>query len=134
MPPAQSARRNARKRGVSSLTGLSDQALQVAVVLTKRKSNVKHVVHRDLRPFDRFVSNRWRDYLDLRGQGHRDQTGILAVRTRHPNQGLVVGLGHHLEATIGQALPAVRALKAARLAAKDIQNVHSSFVPGNRGV
>jgi hypothetical protein len=40
---------------------------------------------------------------------------------------------HHLELAIGQALPAVRTLKASRLSAKDVQNVHE-FFPTPNGV
>ena len=48
----------------------------------------------------------------------------------HLDQGLVIVMRHHLELAVGQALPAFGALKAARLAAKDIEHVvHAISLP-----
>ncbi len=109
---------------------LADQAPEVSIVLTERQANVQHLVGGDRRAFHRLIPNARRHCgLDLRGQRNRDQAGFLAVHAGHPDQGFIVCFRHHFEATVGKALAAVRALKSAGLAAKDIENVHGRVLP-----
>ena len=106
----------------SLVTGwrLADQALQVALVSGKSKSNIQDLVGADPAPegVDWLIPDI--HLRGTRGGGHPDldHAGVFAAGAGHPHQGLAVGLGNQLQAAIGQALAALRALKATRLAAK----------------
>jgi hypothetical protein len=52
------------------------------------------------------------------------------VRAGHFDQRLLIRMGDHLELAVRQAFPTLRALKATRLPAKNIQKIHGFFVPG----
>jgi hypothetical protein len=95
--------------------------------------SIQYVIARD-RPaeiIDRLVANldKGRLRFGLGGEGDRNQPGVLAMTADHFDNRLVIGMGDHLELAVGQALPAFRALKPARLAAEDIQYVHGFFLP-----
>src|SRR5205823_1940139 len=68
--------------------------------------------------------------LGLGGDRDLDHAVVLAMHAGPLHEGLLIVMRHHLELAVGQALHAFGALKAARLAAKDIEHVvHAISLP-----
>lgn len=112
--------------------GLSDELAEVAVEVGEGQANVEHLVGAD-RVAERLgwlVPHIYRCRLHFSCEGHRDQSGVLAVGAGDLDQRLVVGVRHQVKLAFGKALPALRALESAGLPAKDIENIHGRFVPG----
>jgi hypothetical protein len=113
------------------VAGLADQALQVALVTGKGQSNVEDLVGTDpaSQAVDRLIPDIRLGRIRRGGHPDLDHASVFAAGAGHPHQGLAVGLGDQLQAAVGQALAALGALEAARLAAKQVKNVHGLYVP-----
>ena len=71
------------------------------------------------------------ELAQLRDDLHRIQlyAGTL-VSADEKSTVLLIGVRHHLELAVGEALPTLGTLKTACLAAKNIQKIHGFFLPG----
>src|SRR5919201_6032281 len=111
---------------------LAEQTLEIAVEAGEREPGIEDFVAADRGPQrgDRLVAN-WHGgrLLGLRRHRDRDQPGVLAMRTGHLDQRLLIVLAEHFQLAISQTLAALRALEAAGLPAQNVQNVHDPFLP-----
>ena len=116
---------------------LAKQALEVAVEARERQPGVEYLVGGD--GWTEVISGLVAKLdggriLGLGGDRHRDQTLVLAMSAGDFDERLLVAMDNHFELAVGKTLPALRALKPAGLAAKNIQNVHALFLPRRPGV
>src|SRR5438309_3383122 len=113
-------------------SGPAKQAGQVTLEAGEGEPGIQHVIGRD-RPaeiVDRLIANldRRRLGFGFGGDRNRDHPRVLAVSAGDFDQGLLIGMGDHLELAIGQAFPTFGALKSAGLATQNIEEIHSFFV------